>query len=88
MVIALNMMDEVRANGGSIKVRAMQQALGVPVVPISASKNEGVAELIDTARARWLLTAKNQNEWTSAPGRCTSRDPLRWPIWWRIMRSG
>ena len=49
MVIALNMMDEVRANGGTIKIREMQQALGVPVVPISASKNEGVAELIDTA---------------------------------------
>lgn len=49
MVIALNMMDEVRANGGTIKIREMQQTLGVPVVPISASKNEGVAELIDTA---------------------------------------
>ena len=49
MVIALNMMDEVRANGGTIKIRKMQEALGVPVVPISASKNEGVAELIDTA---------------------------------------
>lgn len=49
MVIALNMMDEVRANGGTIKIREMQQALGVPVVPISASKNEGVAELIDMA---------------------------------------
>ena len=49
MVIALNMMDEVRANGGTIKIKKMQEALGVPVVPISASKNEGVAELIDTA---------------------------------------
>ncbi|MCI9405573.1 MAG: ferrous iron transport protein B [Oscillospiraceae bacterium] len=49
MVIALNMMDEVRANGGTIKIKQMQEALGVPVVPISASKNEGVAELIDIA---------------------------------------
>lgn len=49
MVIALNMMDEVRSNGGTIKIQKMEDALGVPVVPISASKNEGVAELIDTA---------------------------------------
>ena len=49
MVIALNMMDEVRANGGTIKVKAMQEELGVPVVPISASKNEGVDELIEVA---------------------------------------
>ncbi|MBE6823663.1 ferrous iron transport protein B [Caproiciproducens sp. LBM24188] len=49
MVIALNMMDEVRANGGTIKIEKLQQELGVPVVPISASKNEGIDELIDTA---------------------------------------
>jgi ferrous iron transport protein B len=49
MVIALNMMDEVRANGGTVKISAFQQQIGVPVVPISASKNEGIAELIDTA---------------------------------------
>ncbi len=49
MVIALNMMDEVRANGGTIKIEAFQKAIGVPVVPISASKNEGVEELIDLA---------------------------------------
>ncbi len=54
MVIALNMMDEVRANGGTIKVNALKEELGVPVVPISASKNEGVDELIDTV----LKTAK------------------------------
>jgi ferrous iron transport protein B len=47
MVIALNMMDEVRANRGTIKIEAFQKAIGVPVVPISASKNEGVEELID-----------------------------------------
>ena len=46
MVIALNMMDEVRGNGGTIMVNAMEAMLGVPVVPISASKNEGVDELM------------------------------------------
>ncbi|MCI8622052.1 MAG: ferrous iron transport protein B [Provencibacterium sp.] len=51
MVIALNMMDEVRANGGTIKIRQMAAELGVPVVPISASKNEGIEELIETAMA-------------------------------------
>lgn len=49
MVIALNMMDEVRSNGGTIKIAKMQEELGVPVVPISASKNEGIDELIDVA---------------------------------------
>lgn len=58
MVIALNMMDEVRANGGTIKVNALKEELGVPVIPISASKNEGVEELIDTA----LKTAKTRRK--------------------------
>lgn len=49
MVLALNMMDEVRANGSTIDVKKLSEELGLPVVPISASKNEGVAELIDTA---------------------------------------
>ena len=48
-VVALNMMDEVIANGGSIDVNAMEAQLGVPVVPISAAKDMGVAELIDHA---------------------------------------
>ena len=56
MVIALNMMDEVRANGGTIKIDKLQEELGVPVVPISASKNEGPDELIDTA----VRTARNR----------------------------
>ncbi len=47
-VIALNMMDELRGNGGSVNVQKMAQAIGVPVVPISAVKNEGVSELVDT----------------------------------------
>ena len=49
MVLALNMMDEVNANGGSIDVRKMSRALGIPVVPISAARDEGVSELIDQA---------------------------------------
>ena len=47
MVIALNMMDELRGNGGSVNVQKMAEALGVPVVPISAAKNEGISELVD-----------------------------------------
>src|SRR5574344_145974 len=47
MVLALNMMDEVIGNGGAIYVNAMEKELGIPVVPISASKNEGLNELID-----------------------------------------
>ena len=46
MVVALNMMDEVKGNNGSIDINKMEQLLGVPVVPISAAKNEGVAELV------------------------------------------
>ena len=49
MVVALNMMDEVTGNGGSIDVNAMEAQLGVPVVPISAAHNEGVAELVSHA---------------------------------------
>ena len=49
MVLALNMMDEVRGNGGSINVNEMEQILGLPVVPISAAKNEGIEELIEHA---------------------------------------
>lgn len=49
MVIALNMMDEVKENGGSILVNEMEETLGVPVIPISASKNEGISELVDHA---------------------------------------
>ena len=55
-VIALNMMDELTGNGGSIDVKKMSQALGVPVVPISAVKNQGISELVDIL----LSTAQNQ----------------------------
>lgn len=56
MVLALNMMDEVRGNGGTINIAQMSLDLGIPIVPISASKNEGIDELID----KMLSTAKNR----------------------------
>ena len=49
MVLALNMMDEVRNNGGTININELETSLGIPVVPISAAKNEGVEELVDHA---------------------------------------
>ncbi len=49
MVLALNMMDEVRNNGGTIDVKGLSEQLGIPVLPISAAKNEGIDELISTA---------------------------------------
>ena len=55
-VIALNMMDELIGNGGSVDVKKMSEALGVPVVPISAVKKQGIAELVDTL----LITAKEK----------------------------
>ncbi len=55
-VIALNMMDELTGNGGSIDVQKLSDALGVPVVPISAAKNEGISELVDIL----LNTAENR----------------------------
>ena len=55
-VLALNMMDEVRENGGSVDIAKMSEALGIPVVPVSAAKGEGVSELIDKA----IETAKNR----------------------------
>ena len=61
MVLALNMMDEVRGNGGSIHINEMESMLGIPVVPISAAKSEGIHELVDHA----LHVAKYQEH----PGR-------------------
>ena len=55
-VVALNMMDEVRANGGTVDIKGLSRALGVPVVPIVAAKGEGVSELIDQA----VTMAKNR----------------------------
>ena len=58
MVLTLNMMDEVRQNGGSVNVSKLSQELGIPVVPITASKNEGVSELIDVV----LRTAQQRQK--------------------------
>ncbi len=58
MVLALNMMDEVRENGGSIVINRMEEMLGIPVVPISAAKNEGIDELVSHA----LHVAKYQEK--------------------------
>ena len=69
MVLALNMMDEVRGNGGTVRINKMEAMLGIPVVPISAAKNEGVDELVDHA----LHVAKYQER----PGRmdfCSEED--------------
>ncbi|MBO4605257.1 MAG: ferrous iron transport protein B [Bacteroidales bacterium] len=49
VVLALNMMDELRGNGGSVRINKMEKALGLPVVAISAAKNEGIGELVDHA---------------------------------------
>ena len=49
MVLALNMMDEMRGNGGTVRINEMENMLGIPVIPVSAAKNEGVGELIDHA---------------------------------------
>ena len=49
MVLALNMMDEVRENGGTIQVNRLEEALGIPVIPISAAKNEGIGDLLEHA---------------------------------------
>ena len=69
MVLALNMMDEMRGNGGTVRINKMEAMLGIPVVPISAAKNEGVDELVDHA----LHVAKYQER----PGRmdfCSEAD--------------
>lgn len=55
-VVVLNMMDEVRGNGGTINIKKMSERLGVPVVPISAAKNEGISELVDQI----IYVAKNK----------------------------
>ena len=74
MVLALNMMDEVRANGGAIDVTKLSEALGIPVVPISAAKGEGVSELIQqaiaTARSRTLPKVTDFCSDDSAVHRC------------------
>ena len=74
MVLALNMMDEVRANGGTVDVQKMSRALGIPVVPISAAKGEGISELIDkavqTAKTRTLPSVSDFCDDASPVHRC------------------
>ena len=77
LVVALNMMDEMTGNGGSVDVNAMEAMLGVPVVPISAAKNQGVQELVDHAIhvARYQEKPQRQdfcdeNEHNGAVHRC------------------
>ena len=74
MVLALNMMDEVRANGGTIDVQELSHCLGIPVVPISAVKDEGVSELLDqavhTARTKTLPKVYDFCSEESAVHRC------------------
>ena len=74
MVLALNMMDEVHANGGTVDVQKMSEALGIPVVPISAIKGEGISELvqqaISTARKKALPKVTDFCESTSSVHRC------------------
>ncbi|MCD7919746.1 MAG: ferrous iron transport protein B [Clostridiales bacterium] len=69
MVIALNMMDEVRENGGSVRVNEMEQLLGVPVVPISAAKDEGIDELV-----RHALHVANYQERPRKADFCSASD--------------
>jgi ferrous iron transport protein B len=71
MVLALNMMDEVRANGGTIDVDKLSAALGIPVVPISAAKDEGISELIDRA----VQTAKSKT-YPKVTDFCTPESPV------------
>ena len=72
MVIALNMMDEMRANGSTVDILKLEQELGVPVVPISAAKNEGIDELIEHAlrAAEHKELPKRQDFCTGAVHRC------------------
>ncbi|MEG2435009.1 MAG: ferrous iron transport protein B [Ruthenibacterium sp.] len=72
MVIALNMMDEMRANGNTVDIKKLEQELGVPVVPISASKDEGIDELVEHAlrAAEEKQVPKRQDFCTGAVHRC------------------
>lgn len=66
MVLALNMMDEVRANGGSILVNELEQILGIPVVPVSAAKTR-VSTSLSTTRYTSRAIGKYRCAWISAP---------------------
>ena len=85
VVIALNMMDEVRANGGTIKIDILKEELGVPVVPISASKNEGVSELIERAvQVAERKRLPKRNDFCSGPVHRT----LHAVVWRKHIKKG
>ncbi len=67
-VIALNMMDEVRGNGGTVNIKLFSELLGVPAIPISAAKNEGISELVKTAVATAKGKVKPKVQDFCAPG--------------------
>ena len=97
MVLALNLMDEVRANGGAVDVQRMSRELGIPVVPISAAKGEGVSELVDqalaAARGRVLPKVTDFCADDSAVHRCihaapsSSRAATTWRTVWPWTRT-
>lgn len=68
MVLALNMMDEVRGNGGTVNIKLFSELLGVPAIPISAAKNEGISELVKTAVATAKGKVKPRVQDFCAPG--------------------
>ena len=68
MVLALNMMDEVRGNGGTVDIKLFSSLLGVPAIPISAAKNEGISELVKTAVATAKGKVKPKIQDFCAPG--------------------
>ncbi len=71
MVLALNMMDEVRANGGTVDIAKLSDSLGIPVIPISAAKGEGISELVDKA----MQTAKSKT-YPLVTDFCTGDSPV------------
>ncbi len=71
MVLALNMMDEVRANGGTVDIKKLCESLGIPVIPISAVKGEGISELVDKA----IQTAKSKT-YPLVTDFCTGDSPV------------
>ena len=81
MVLALNMMDEVRENGGSVLVNQMEERLGIPVIPISAAKNEGIDELV--AHAVMALSTSS----VSFPIRISSTLCSDAPITWKVRKK-
>ena len=85
MVLALNMMDEVRGNGGSIDYRQMSEELGIPVIPISAAKDEGIEDLIKPL-SRSVRKRFFQRSWISASRDLCTVVSTQYRIRWRTMQ--